>query len=253
MDITFTFFTLLFALVLQLSTSANLQLPPAHSCLPDRHHTDQPMYGCSSSMDWMGDGYSNRDCLAVVQRLYFVEVSKHRDQEFEFLAPGARPRSRRPVMQTPRRYTVGQLLHAPRLLGFNFADCTAGKCTLAIVMLENFTGRILPGEDPQRPLEVLETDIASFTDLWLTADLVEACCLGPERHPGWAPAGKLVRPSSTLHCCCIAGQRFAKCIHLVGTYNSIGVFIWTASCYEDRLVPRGVPTIKLLLNATASE
>jgi len=70
---------------------------------------DLPTYACTDSIDWTGDGYSNSDCIAVIQRFYFVEVSKHRNRQFEFLKRGAKNKTSHPVMQTPRRYTVGQL------------------------------------------------------------------------------------------------------------------------------------------------
>ena len=66
------------------------------------------MYGCTDSIDWKGDGYSNSDCLAVIQRFFFVEVVEHGQKEFEFLSPGASGTSGLPTMQTPRRYTVGE-------------------------------------------------------------------------------------------------------------------------------------------------
>ncbi|KAL6720352.1 hypothetical protein ACLMJK_002273 [Lecanora helva] len=156
-------------------------------------------------MDWMGDGYSNEDCKAVVQRFFFVEVAKHKTQEFEFLSPGAEKKTSKPVMRTPRRYTVG-------------------RCTLAIVMLDFFDDRTLPGRGSWAPAFASDTDVASFNDLWLTADLIEACCMVNEHHPGWA---------------------------IAGTYDSIGVFIWTAGSYEDRLVPPGVPTFSTTSNVTA--
>ena len=65
-------------------------------------------YACTNSMDWMGDGYNNEDCRAVVQRFFFVEVSKHHQAEFEFILPGAENKTDKPMMPTPRRYTVGE-------------------------------------------------------------------------------------------------------------------------------------------------
>ena len=47
----------------------------------------------------------------------------------------------------------------------------------------------LPEENPDHPMALLDTDVASFNDLWIAADLIETCCLGAHR-PGWASAGK---------------------------------------------------------------
>ena len=110
-------------------------------------------------------------------------------------------------------------------------------------MLDFFAEKLLPGEDPSTPIEAQKTDVSSFTDLWLTADLIESCCLMPSHEPGWAAAGMsfLLRNLFLLADC-----------H-PGTSDSIGVFIWTASCYEDRLVPPGVPTFALATNTTSEK
>lgn len=57
-------------------------------------------------------------------------------------------------------------------------------------MLDFFADRTLPGEDPWSPFVPDRTDVASFWDLWLTADLIESCCLTPDHIPGWASAGR---------------------------------------------------------------
>ena len=57
-------------------------------------------------------------------------------------------------------------------------------------MLDLFAGRSLPGEDPWEPTaEAESTDVASFSELWITANMVESCCLMPKHQPGWASAG----------------------------------------------------------------
>lgn len=65
-----------------------------------------------------------------------------------------------------------------------------GQCTLAIVMLDFFPEGTLPGEDPPGPDSYANTDVASFEDLWIAADLIEICCLMMQRIPGWTPVGK---------------------------------------------------------------
>ena len=95
-------------LLVSTATSASVQTPAARNCPLGGVGGELPTWGCTNSIDWLGDGYSNSDCVAVVQRLYFVEVAKHSSREFEFLRPGATNKTDLPVMQTPRRYTVGQ-------------------------------------------------------------------------------------------------------------------------------------------------
>lgn len=131
----------------------------------------EPHFECTTSVDWVGDGYNNEDCRAAIQRLYNIEVTKHGNTEFEFLLPGAIPYTSNPVMQTPRRYSVG-------------------KCTLAIVMLDFFPPGSLPGQDPSGHDVYSDTDVASFQGLWLAADYVEICCLQSQHTPGWALVGE---------------------------------------------------------------
>ena len=56
-------------------------------------------------------------------------------------------------------------------------------------MLDFFPKGSLPGEDPSSETERYDTDVTSFQDLWLTADLIETCCLVGEHIPGWASDG----------------------------------------------------------------
>ena len=86
---------------------ASVSVSTSPTCSQKGSHEGEPLYGCTDSIDWMGDGYSNEDCRAVIQKLFFLEVTKHGDSEFEFLLPGAKNRTDKPVIQTPRRYTVG--------------------------------------------------------------------------------------------------------------------------------------------------
>ena len=61
-------------------------------------------------------------------------------------------------------------------------------------MLDFFADRLLPGEDPWRPFIASDTDVASFSDLWLAADMLETCCLQRKRNPGWVAAGRFCFP-----------------------------------------------------------
>ena len=65
-----------------------------------------------------------------------------------------------------------------------------GKCTLAIVMLETFPHGSLPGQNPFDHHVYADTDVASFQDIWLAADLIETCCLQSQHNPGWALIGE---------------------------------------------------------------
>lgn len=104
--------TSLTAVFIRLAMGANTRsLPLAPSCPAGNAGLQgDPHFECTPSVDWMGDGFNVEDCAAAVQRLYNVEVTKHGNTEFEFLLPGAIPYTSNPVMQTPRRYTVGWLM-----------------------------------------------------------------------------------------------------------------------------------------------
>ena len=65
----------------------------------------------------------------------------------------------------------------------------SGKCTLAIVMLDTFPAGSLPGQNPFDEYTYTDTDVASFQDLWLAADMLEICCLKSQHTPGWALVG----------------------------------------------------------------
>lgn len=71
--------------------------------------------GCTSSADWLGHSINVEDCSGTINRLYRIEVLKHGMNFFEFLGKGVDPEYELPVMQTPRRYSVGKPL-APYIL-----------------------------------------------------------------------------------------------------------------------------------------
>lgn len=66
-------------------------------------------------------------------------------------------------------------------------------------MLDFFSKRLLPGEDPWTPIVAEDTDIASYNDLWLAADLIETCCLVVDKHPGWTSAGRYSFLLNVIH------------------------------------------------------
>lgn len=98
------------AVIVCVAFGANIRTPPIAPSCPrtNRGLTSQPHFECTPSIDWVGDGFNIEDCRATIQRLYNIEVTKHGNTEFEFLLPGAFPYTGNPVMQTPRRYSVGQ-------------------------------------------------------------------------------------------------------------------------------------------------
>ena len=67
----------------------------------------QPDHACTKDAQWLGDGYSQENCMATVQRLWNADVSTNDHTQFEFLAPGAQNKTSLPAMQTPRRYVSG--------------------------------------------------------------------------------------------------------------------------------------------------
>lgn len=98
-------------LLLQPTISASVRGPSGGpSCSRVGLGAGQPEYACTDSSDWRGDGYSNKDCMAVIQRFFYVEVSQHDHQEFEFVTPGTKNKTGNHIMKTPRRYHVGQLI-----------------------------------------------------------------------------------------------------------------------------------------------
>ena len=114
-----------FAVVLlsvRLACGANIRTPPSCPANTAAGLGSQPHFECTASIEWVGDGFDDEHCRAAIQRLYNVEVAKHGNAEFEFLLPGAIPYTSNPVMQTPRRYRVGQFLSlAPTNLLLCFA------------------------------------------------------------------------------------------------------------------------------------
>ena len=74
--------------------------------------------GCTNSADWLGHSINDEDCHGTINILYRIEVLRHGMNHFEFLGKGASPEYTLPVMQTPRRYTLGKLLTPYKLLPF---------------------------------------------------------------------------------------------------------------------------------------
>ena len=82
------------------ATSLNTNGFEAH-CVPSDN--EEEWYNEPVQMKWRYD----TSCYDTM-RLFSREDAKHGEEEFEFLAPGAQPKTKLTTMQTPRRYTVGR-------------------------------------------------------------------------------------------------------------------------------------------------
>lgn len=60
-------------------------------------------------------------------------------------------------------------------------------------MLDEFPEGSLPGQDPRERYDYDDSDIATFEDLWLSAVLIEICCLTDWLY-GWSIAGRCSSP-----------------------------------------------------------
>ena len=70
---------------------------------------------CTSLKTWGYEVYGSQDCHDAVKMLNEKEVYAHMNKEWEFLAPGAHPKSKPSAltMQTPRRYTSRKSIDRP--------------------------------------------------------------------------------------------------------------------------------------------
>ncbi|MCJ1459265.1 hypothetical protein MMC28_009642 [Mycoblastus sanguinarius] len=66
--------------------------------------------------------------------------------------------------------------------------------------------------------EYPKTDVASFEEIYVAAQLVECYCLGLHQIPGWASAG---------------------------AEGGIGVFVWSTESFRNREVPPGIRPLSL--------
>ena len=72
------------------------------NCAP--RDDDEAWYSVPKEMKWRYD----TTCYEAI-KLFHKEQRRHDAQEFEFLAPGAQPKTKLTTMQTPRRYSYGTL------------------------------------------------------------------------------------------------------------------------------------------------
>ena len=158
---------------------------------------------CSSSQDWQAYAFLVEDCYAAIQRVYIERMLNHPDEAYEFVAPGAPRRSKKPGIRTPAQYTVSELAPVSRFHPMCLQNKTVrltvrikDSCTLSIVMLNWFGRRDpLPGRGPGGHEQ---TDTATFREIYNAARIVERDCLLPTRLPGWDVVSKKTAPVSPL-------------------------------------------------------
>ena len=93
---------------------------------------------------------------------------ERRSQEYEFLYPGAAPRTKLPTIMTLRKYVHN-------------------SCVVTIATLDQFIPEELPGSDPSKKYE--ETDVALLEDAWYAASTVDFACL-QHGSAGWIAFGR---------------------------------------------------------------
>lgn len=65
-------------------------------------------YYCSDSPAWSGPSFYPKDCTAAMAQFFLQELLVHGDVLFEFLAVGARQRTRYPPQNMPEKFTYGK-------------------------------------------------------------------------------------------------------------------------------------------------
>ena len=122
---------------------------------------------CTSARTWIGPAFRHSDCITAIDRI-FREAMERGGQEYEFLYPGAAPKTSLPTIMTPRKY-----IH--------------NSCVVTIATLDQFVSEELPGSDPSKKYE--ETDVALLEDAWYAASTVDFACLQYGR-AGWIAMGR---------------------------------------------------------------
>ena len=96
--------------------------------------------------------------------------------------------------------------------------------------------------------EYPKTDVASFEEIYVAAQLVECYCLGLHQIPGWASAGESSYFRFLLWRC------WSKICHVrktnahdvsTGAEGGIGVFVWSTESFRNREVPPGIRPLSL--------
>ena len=144
---------------------------------------------CTDAPEWMGEGYDAENCASALRLLFFTEVRQHSIFTYEFLSQGV-PATTHAVVRTPRRYV-------------------RGNCTVAIVMLDFFTGAGMRLPDQPQEFQVPQSDLSTWQGLWVLMTIIQER-VGEYCAMGWSRAG---------------------------IYGGIGLFMWGTGSGMDRSVP----------------
>ena len=166
------------------------------NCVPTNN--DEAWYSVPKEAKWRYDS----TCYEAV-KLFQKEQQRYDAEGFEFLAPGAQPKTKLRTMLTPRRYSFGMpstfAANVGVLNSLTSEMKTPGglwnpSCTVVVAML-NFAS---PGQLPNQPPGPFQpTDVTNFEDLVdaggeVLAECIRARGVGilPDLHFGWVRAGK---------------------------------------------------------------
>ena len=61
---------------------------------------------CSDSQDWQAYAFLVEDCFTAIQRVYIEKVLRNPNENYEFVAPGTRHKTKKSSIRTPAQYTV---------------------------------------------------------------------------------------------------------------------------------------------------
>lgn len=140
---------------------------------------------CTAKDDWFSPRFVEDDCRNALLFLWATELQTGSPYRQEFLARGAKKTTRYKAQQTPRKYIYSnyvfmRIVFPPTL---NFPIDT---CTLAIVMTNSFRIGDLPGGYGKGS----PTDVATWQDVWETAEFVYQQCVENEDLAGWESTGE---------------------------------------------------------------
>ena len=155
-----------FSLLLFSSSILSALIPKInHTCLTPSTPANYQDFHCTVSKDWLDSqlAMNSQDCETASRTFYKNEVQHYGQEKFEFsTGPGA----------LPRKYWTE-------------------SCTFAIVMLDYFFPKDLPGIDPSAQYELKDT--SSYWDIYVASQNVFHWCVGfLDGHAGWAPVGMLL-------------------------------------------------------------
>lgn len=168
-------------------------------------------YYCSDSPAWSGPSFYPKDCAAAMAQFFLQELLVHGDVLFEFLAVGARQRTRYPPQNMPEKFTYG-------------------TCTMAIVMLVAFYPEELPGIPPSTVFSLM--DVASYADVWNAVREVMDNCISR-----YLATNETMQESG-------GGINFLSQTgwSAIGSEGAIGVFLWdTSSTINQRIHAVNLP------------